>query len=145
MEGRQCLLAQYRALSLQNSTKDVILQTVCGFNYSTSLDRGKVHQATNTIQRQTEVRAGPQGTPHPGPRDDQGGPRIQTQNWGLPCSPHRAFLQYVPQSHAQRDVELHVSHQLCGRGKDTSDRLVGTPEKTNKQINKNHVSFLSRP
>lgn len=39
----------------------------------------------------------------------------------------------VPQSHAQRDLELHVSHQLRGRGKDTPDRFVGMSEKTNKQ------------
>lgn len=92
MEGPQCLLARYRALSLQNSTKDIVLQMVCGFNYSTSLDQGKVHQATNTIQCRTEVRAGPQRSPHPGPRDDQGGPGTQTQSWGLPWGPHRVFL-----------------------------------------------------
>lgn len=77
-----------RALSLCNSTQDILEELVNGFHYCTSLDEGKVHRATDTTQCWTEVRAGPQGSPDPEPRDDQGAPRTQTQIWGLRGEAH---------------------------------------------------------
>lgn len=56
-----------RALSLWNSTQDVLEELVNGFHYCTALDERKGHRATDTIRCWTEVRAGPQGSPHPAP------------------------------------------------------------------------------
>lgn len=48
MDGPRCLLAQDGAMSLQNSTEDIVQKLVNWFNYSTSLGQEKMHQATHT-------------------------------------------------------------------------------------------------
>lgn len=55
-------------MSLQSSKKDVLEALGQGPNYPTYRAKGQVHRANTTIQRWSEVRAGPEGSPHPGPR-----------------------------------------------------------------------------
>ena len=47
--------------SLQNSSKKVIEELPNGFNFTNSLGKGKVPEATNTIQCCSEMRTGTDG------------------------------------------------------------------------------------
>lgn len=74
------------ALSLQRSNEDIIEVLAHGPHYTTYWVRVPVHQAGNTVQCLSELRAGPGRSPHPGPQDEQGG-QEQAQVWasqGLP-------------------------------------------------------------
>ena len=47
--------------ALQNSSQKVIEELPNGFNFTNSLGKGKVPEATNTIQCCSEIRAGAEG------------------------------------------------------------------------------------
>lgn len=87
---------------------------VGGFHDSTSLDEGKAHQATDTIQRQTEVRADAGESPRTGSPGGVSVLRTQTPIWGSPGALPGLTLE-CPKSHVQRNLDLPFSLHLHGR------------------------------
>lgn len=65
MEGSRCRLVPPRALSLQSSSQDILEELFKGPGYSIYRVRVQVHQGPDTAPSWSEVRAGPQRTPHP--------------------------------------------------------------------------------
>lgn len=105
--------AQCPALSLQSSDKDIVEALGHGSIYATYRATGQVRRANTSIQRWSEVRAGPQGSPHPGKQDEQGGTR-PVSKLGTPLGPCRASPLECPTVPCTRDPHLHSSHQLQG-------------------------------
>uniref|UniRef100_A0A2K5LXK6 Ras-GEF domain-containing protein n=1 Tax=Cercocebus atys TaxID=9531 RepID=A0A2K5LXK6_CERAT len=75
----------------QSSTQQIKQELLDGFHFSIFFKEGQGPPATNHGQCWSGVRLGTEGSPQTGTPENQGGPRTQTQIWGLPRLCSRAF------------------------------------------------------